>query len=200
MGQLRPSPALRLARTKKAGFWYQHPARICDRASRKHSHLSRFWVERANPRLIGKFDLPDPLADPLQDIRIKSATAKAYFVKAGEYIQILDVDGRQCTDFQCFDARKLDKGIERALDVTTSRTFMGRDFSMPGLHSKYYDQDWTPLIEVVQDTVGRHDAFAMACAAKYYDDMAIPVTPIAQTISMAPSRPMAFRQGPVGWL
>jgi aminomethyltransferase len=131
-------------------------------------------VERANPRLVGKFDLPDPLADPLQDIRVKSRTANAYFVKAGEYIQILDVDGRQCTDFQCFDARKLDRGIERPLDVTTSRTLMGHDYSKPGLHSKYYDQDMTPLIEVVQDTVGRHDAFAMACAAKYYDDIGYP--------------------------
>ena len=131
-------------------------------------------VERAEPRLVGTFDLPDPLADPLQDIRIKSTTAKSYFVKAGEYIQILDVDGRQCTDFQCFDARKLDRGIERALDVTTSRTLMGHAYSMPGLHSKYYDQDMTPLIEVVQDTVGRHDAFAMACAAKYYDDIGYP--------------------------
>jgi aminomethyltransferase len=131
-------------------------------------------VQRASPRLVGAFDLPDPLTDPLQDIRVKSATAQAYFVKAGEYIQILDVDGRQCTDFQCFDARKLDRGIERALDVTTSRTLMGHAYSMPGLHSKYYDQDMTPLIEVVQDTVGRHDAFAMACAAKYYDDIGYP--------------------------
>jgi uncharacterized protein YcgI (DUF1989 family) len=32
--------------------------------------------------------------------RVKSATAESYFVKAGDYIQILDVDGRQCTDFQ----------------------------------------------------------------------------------------------------
>ncbi len=131
-------------------------------------------VQRANPGLVGKFDLPDPLADPLQDIRVKSATAKAYLVKAGDYIQILDVDGRQCTDFQCFDARKLDRGLELALDVTTSRTLMGHAFSVPGLHSKYYDQDMTPLLEVVQDTVGRHDAFAMACAAKYYDDIGYP--------------------------
>jgi aminomethyltransferase len=131
-------------------------------------------IERAAPRMMGQFDLPDPLADPLQDIRVKSSTAQAYFVKAGEYIQIIDVDGRQCTDFQCFDARKLDRGIEHALDVTTSRTLMGHAYSMPGLHSKYYDQDWTPLIEVVQDTCGRHDAFAMACASKYYDDIGYP--------------------------
>ena len=45
---------------------------------------------------------------------------------------------------------------------------------MPGLHSKYYDQDMEPLVEVVQDTCGRHDAFALACAAKYYDDIGYP--------------------------
>ena len=131
-------------------------------------------LKPATPRLVGQHDLPDPLADPILDLRVKSATAESYFVKAGDYIQILDVDGRQCTDFQCFDARKLDRGIQHALDVTTSRTLMGHAYSMPGLHSKYYDQDWVPLVEVVQDTVGRHDAFAMACASKYYDDIGYP--------------------------
>ena len=131
-------------------------------------------VRRSTLLMVKQFDLPDPLADPVLDLRVKSATAEAYFVKAGDYIQIIDVDGRQCTDFQAFAARKLDKGIEHALDVTTSRTLMGHAYSMPGLHSKYFDQDMLPLLEVVQDTVGRHDAFAMACAAKYYDDIGYP--------------------------
>lgn len=131
-------------------------------------------VQRSAVLQLRKFDLPDPLATPVLDLRVKSATAESYFVKAGDYIQVIDVDGRQCTDFQCFDARKLDRGIEHALDVTTSRTLMGHAYSMPGLHSKYYDQDWVPLVEVVQDTVGRHDAFAMACASKYYDDIGYP--------------------------
>jgi len=131
-------------------------------------------ITRAAPRQVGRFDLPDPLADPLQDIRISSSTANAFTVKAGEYIQIIDVDGHQMTDFQCFAQRKLDRGTEHPLDVTTSRTFMGHAYSMPGLHSKYFDQDWEPLVEVYQDTVGRHDAFAMACAPKYYDDIGYP--------------------------
>jgi aminomethyltransferase len=121
-----------------------------------------------------KFELPTPLADPLQDIRVHTQTAEAYFVKAGDYIQIIDVDGRQCTDFECFSARKLDRGIEHALDVTTTRTLMGHAYPMPGLHSKYYDQEMLPLVEVVQDTCGRHDAFALACSAKYYDDIGYP--------------------------
>lgn len=131
-------------------------------------------IQRANPGWAALHDLPEPLADPLQEVRVKSTTARAYHVKAGDYIQIIDVDGRQCTDFQCFSARKLDKGIEHPLDVTTSRTLMGHAYSMPGLHAKYYDQDWEPLVEVIQDTVGRHDAFAMACASKYYDDIGYP--------------------------
>ncbi len=131
-------------------------------------------IQRSGLLTARQFDLPDPLADPVLDLRVKSATAQAYFVKAGDYIQILDVDGRQCTDFQAFAARKLDRGIEHALDVTTSRTLMGHAYSMPGLHSKYFDHDMLPLLEVVQDTVGRHDAFAMACTAKYYDDIGYP--------------------------
>ncbi|SFD92428.1 trimethylamine-oxide aldolase Tdm [Roseivivax sediminis] len=132
------------------------------------------FVRRATLKRVPKFELPDPLVDPVSDIRVHSATAEAYFVKAGDYIQILDVDGRQCTDFQCFAARKLDRGIEHALDVTTTRTLMGHAYPMPGLHGKYYDQDMLPLIEVVQDTCGRHDAFALACYPKYYDDIGYP--------------------------
>jgi len=131
-------------------------------------------IRRAVIKSVARFHLPDPLADPVADVRVHSATAEAYFVKAGDYIQILDVDGRQCTDFQCFSARKLDKGIEHALDVTTTRTLMGHAYPMPGLHAKYYDQDMLPLVEVIQDTCGRHDAFALACSAKYYDDIGYP--------------------------
>jgi len=138
-------------------------------------------IQRAAVKAVKKFALPDPLADPVLDQRVQSATAQAYFVKAGDYIQIIDVDGRQCTDFQCFSARKLDKGKDHPLDVTTTRTLMGSSYPMPGLHSKYYDQDMEPLVEVIQDTCGRHDAFALACAAKYYDDLGYPGHPNCST-------------------
>ena len=95
-------------------------------------------------------------------------------MRAGEYIQIIDVAGRQCTDFQCFAARKLDKGIEHPLDVTTTRSLMGQSYPLPGLCSKAFDQGMQPLVEVVRDTVGRHDAFGLACNARYYDDQGYP--------------------------
>ena len=150
------------------------PGAAMDPSSQQTLTPLTLTLKRADPGWAVLHDLPEPLADPVQDVRVKSATARTYHVKAGDYIQIIDVDGRQCTDFQCFSARKLDRGLQRPLDVTTSRTFMGHAYSSPGLHAKYYDQDWEPLVEVIQDTVGRHDAFAMACAAKYYDDIGYP--------------------------
>jgi len=118
--------------------------------------------------------LPDPLADPLEDICIPARTAFAYEVKAGDYIQIIDVEGRECSDFQCFDAPMLDKGIERSLDATTTRHVVGASYPAPGLYAKFYDQNFDPMIEVIQDTCGRHDSFGTACTAKYYDDMGYP--------------------------
>lgn len=131
-------------------------------------------VKRAVVKPHTSFELPDPLATPMESIRILAQTAQSYFVKAGDYIQVIDVDGRQCSDFQCFSAAKLDKGIEHSLDVTTTRSIQHHAYPMPGLHAKYYDQEMLPLVEVVQDTCGRHDAFALACASKYYDDVGYP--------------------------
>ena len=132
-------------------------------------------IERAVPRSTKeRIVLPEPLADPLQDIRVNRATAEAYLVRAGEYIQIIDVAGRQCSDFQCFSARKLDNGRELPLDATTTRSLIGLGYPSPGLPAKAFDQDMEPLVEIVRDTVGRHDAFALACYAKFYEDMGYP--------------------------
>jgi aminomethyltransferase len=118
--------------------------------------------------------LPPPLAEPVLNLRVERATARAYEVKAGQYIQVIDVAGRQCSDFLAFDARRLQEGVERGLDATATRTLIGTAFPVPGLHAKFFDQDLRPLVEVVRDTVGRHDTFALACTAKYYEDKGYP--------------------------
>jgi aminomethyltransferase len=128
------------------------------------------------PRAAGEqiVRLPDPLADPLQDQRIEARTAFVYEVKAGQYIQIIDVEGRECSDFQCFDIGALDKGLERCLDATSTRHVVGASYPAPGLLAKFYTQDFEPMIELVRDTCGRHDSFGTACTAKYYEDLGYP--------------------------
>ncbi len=117
---------------------------------------------------------PDPLADPLDDFNIQPGYAKAYLVKAGQYIQIVDVQGRECSDFQAYDLAALDQGLEYDIDPTTTRTLMGSLYPGPGLYSKFYTVNQQPLVEIVQDTVGRHDTFGLACTARYYEDMGYP--------------------------
>jgi aminomethyltransferase len=128
-------------------------------------------VRRATPRDDLEPSLPDPLAEPRLDFEVPRASALAYEVQAGEYIQVIDVKGRQCSDLLAFHSSKLQHGQERGLDSTTTRSLMGNAYPNPGLYGKFYDQDQEPLVEVVQDTVGRHDTFGLACYAKYYEDM-----------------------------
>jgi aminomethyltransferase len=131
-------------------------------------------VRRARAEKPLEVPLPPPLAEPRLDLRVSRATARAYEVRAGEFIQVIDVAGRQCSDFLAFNARQLQGGLERGLDATTTRTLLGAAYPAPGLYSKFFDMDMQPLVEVVRDTVGRHDTFNLACTAKYYADMGYP--------------------------
>ncbi|WP_033289339.1 DUF1989 domain-containing protein [Amycolatopsis jejuensis] len=131
-------------------------------------------VRRAKPRPGRERPLPEPLAEPVLDLRIERASAHSYEVKAGQFIQVLDVEGRQCSDFLAFRRDRLDDGVERGLDQTATRYFMASACPRPGLHGKFYDQDLQPLVEIVRDTVGRHDTFGLACNRKYYEDLGYP--------------------------
>ncbi|WP_236950219.1 DUF1989 domain-containing protein [Mycobacterium sp. MS1601] len=137
---------------------------------------SELWVQvrRGDPTRVERVELPAPLAEPLLDLRIDASTACDYQVKAGQFIQIIDVEGRQCSDFLAFDARALQDGLEYGLDATTTRTMVGSAYPKPGLYGKFFDPRGRALVEVVRDTVGRHDTFGLACNAKYYEDMGYP--------------------------
>ncbi len=133
------------------------------------------YVHRRDPAPGGdKPLLPAPLADPSQDFIIAHSTAVAYQVAKGDWFQVVDVEGRQCSDFQCFAVADLEAGTGLCLDATITRTLMGAACPAPGLYSKFYNARMQPLVEVVQDTVGRHDTFNTACNARYYEEMGYP--------------------------
>jgi len=129
----------------------------------------RLIVERANPSPLWLPELPEPLGELVDEFTVRAGSAHGYHVAKGQYIQVLDVAGRQCSDFVAFDRRALDRGLELDLDQTVTRTLNGSAYPAPGLFSKFFDRQMQPMLEVVRDTVGRHDAFALACAARYYE-------------------------------
>ena len=157
---------------RSCSSWPPRPAGSSTALPRRATSSSRCTGRGRGPS--EEVELPPPLAEPRLDFRIDRSTARSYEVQAGEFIQVIDVEGKQCSDFLAFHRRKLDDGIERGLDATVTRTLMGNAYPTPGLSGKFYDADMDPLVEVVRDTVGRHDTFALACNAKYYEDMGYP--------------------------
>lgn len=118
--------------------------------------------------------LPAPLGEIRDEFTVSRATAQAYHLKKGEVVQVIDVDGQQCSDFMALRTAGLDKGIEQRIDSTVTRSMVGGAYPGPGLFDKFYDSDMRPLLNVVQDTVGRHDTFALACTARGYEERGFP--------------------------
>ncbi|WP_415919515.1 DUF1989 domain-containing protein [Tateyamaria sp. SN6-1] len=118
--------------------------------------------------------LPEPLGDVRDEFTVGRATARAYELRKGETLQIIDVMGQQCSDFQAFRARTLDAGAEHMIDGTATRSMVRRSFPGPGLFDKFYDGELAPVLQVLQDTCGRHDTFGLACTARGYEERGFP--------------------------
>lgn len=137
--------------------------------SQQRASELRVLIHRANPCRLWLPPLPAPLGEVIDEFTIPPGSARDYLVAAGQFIQVIDVAGRQCSDFVAFDRAGLDTGREIDLDPTVTRTLNGSAYPGPGLFSRFYDRNMQPMLEVVRDTVGRHDTFALACAARYYE-------------------------------
>ena len=165
-------------RAVERGLFHAGPAILADAGNLYH-RLAGLEIPRAGNLFEDRLDVERhqrAQIDDLDRIRCEGRyeEALAFEVEAGQYIQVIDVEGRQCSDFLAFCARQLAGGTERGLDATTTRNLTGNAYPQPGLFGKFFDQDMRPLVEVVRDTVGRHDTFALACNAKYYEDMGYP--------------------------
>ena len=118
-------------------------------------------------------DVPADLGRVVAEYRIEAGSALAYSVTAGQCIQIIDVEGSQCSDFLAFAG----EGYSQTLDSTLTRTLNGMANPQVGLHGKYFSQSMQPLVEVIQQTCDRHDSFLLACAPRYYEDAGYPGHP-----------------------
>ena len=114
--------------------------------------------------------LPEPFGEVRDEFTIPRGSARAYTLNAGEAVQIIDVEGQQCSDFMAMNAHALERGLERYIDSTATRSMIRGAYPIPGLFDKFFDQDLRPLLKLKQDTVGRHDTFALACTARGYEE------------------------------
>lgn len=118
--------------------------------------------------------LPEPLADIREEFTVIRGSASAYEVLPGEIVQIIDVEGQQCSDFMALRSDALEAGQERTIDSIATRSMVRGAYPTPGLLDKFFDSDLSPMMRVVQDTCGRHDTFGMACTARGYEERGFP--------------------------
>jgi aminomethyltransferase len=70
-----------------------------------------------NMPVASKQDTPKPLGTVVAEYRIEAGSAQAYSVAQGQYIQIIDVEGAQCSDFLAFSS------AASTASVTSSASF-----------------------------------------------------------------------------
>ncbi|MEM7520948.1 MAG: DUF1989 domain-containing protein [Pseudomonadota bacterium] len=119
-------------------------------------------------------DLPAPLGQIREEFTVPRGTALAYTINKGELLQIIDLQGQQCSDFVAFRSDGLDQAKEVMIDSTATRSMVRRAYPGPGLFDKFYDPDMRPLLRVEQDTCGHHDTFGLACTARGYEERGFP--------------------------
>ncbi len=96
------------------------------------------------------------------DLTLSPKTSKAFFVKKGQRLRIIDVEGKQVGDFIAYNADYLREKLSQA------RT---RAFPMSlilNVGNKLYSDKDNPMFTVLEDTCGVHDLLWQPCSRWVY--------------------------------
>lgn len=99
---------------------------------------------------------------------IRPGVAEAVELAEGELLQIIDVEGKQVADFVAFATG--DAGEWGSTSVTRS----ANDNVMMTLGKEIYSNRRRPLLELLEDTVGRHDMLFACCDPIRYEKLGAP--------------------------
>jgi uncharacterized protein YcgI (DUF1989 family) len=99
---------------------------------------------------------------------VEPGTAGLLTVKAGQYLQIQTIEGKQVADFVAFNADDLGEY------VSTSHTRAANMNIVPQMGMSLFTNLRQPLFEITEDTVGRHDMLVAACDRARYEALGAP--------------------------
>ena len=89
---------------------------------------------------------------------VAAKTSWSGLVKEGQRLKITDLEGQQAVDFLCYDNKK------RSNRYCATNTLKVQGNVYVGLGSILYADDGSSLLEVVEDTIGRHDTVYGCCS------------------------------------
>jgi len=100
--------------------------------------------------------------------QVRPGQAFALEVKTDQLLQITDVYGKQVADFVAFAAADRGEFLSTAVTRSANSTIM-----LPK-GATLYSNRRTPMFELVDDTVGRHDMLFAACDPTRYEELGEP--------------------------
>ncbi len=98
----------------------------------------------------------------VKEIRIPGEHAKAFELRQGQFLQIIDLAGGQVTDFIAFNLNNYD---EKLSPTHTRTSLLSLKFSAGDELRTIFRN---PIFMVVEDTVGAHDFMIAACDERRY--------------------------------
>ena len=105
---------------------------------------------------------------PAKARQVRPGQAYGVEVKAGELVQITDVQGKQVADFVAFSLE------DRAEYLSTAATRSMNQSIMLQVGSRLYSNRRNAMFELLEDSVGRHDMLFAACDPKRYEALGDP--------------------------
>lgn len=93
---------------------------------------------------------------------IPPQTGRAFDLKKGERVRVIDLEGKQVADFIAFNALNLREHLSTGTTIDNNRSL----YIKPGdcLYSNLHQ----PLLQITADTVGAHDLLHPACSPEMY--------------------------------
>lgn len=99
---------------------------------------------------------------------IRPGQGQAVEVKAGQYLQIATLQGKQVADFVAFGLGDPGEFLSTAATRSTNGNIV------PQLGMTLYSNRREPMFEIVEDTVGRHDMLFACCDPVRYETLGAP--------------------------
>jgi uncharacterized protein YcgI (DUF1989 family) len=100
--------------------------------------------------------------EPSKKIFIDEKTAASFRVKKGGRIRIIDKDGGQVADFVSFNAHDITEKLSTAVTIDNNCSVRIQE------GATLFSNRYNPMLEILHDTVGRHDLLFPACSPDMY--------------------------------
>ncbi|MFQ5913314.1 MAG: DUF1989 domain-containing protein [Nitrospinota bacterium] len=97
------------------------------------------------------------------EIGVPAGEARAFEAKAGQYVTVTNLEGKQVGDFLVFSSADLNEKLG------TNHTIVHLGKLIPAVGDQIVSNLRNPMLEVVRDDCGRHDLLIAACDPWRYE-------------------------------